>query len=1841
MTKPMNEVKIDNVKGAGSVPYNQEVDYFGLRVTMKPSTFLSLAAPLNEKDNSEMEEYIRSGGAIGAPFLDIAIPKEWDDGDFTAVAKIQGHEGRHRMRAIMAVEGDNPIEVHLFPKYYRARDLTPEFVKHINAGLYAEKSSRMVRGPLFNAGVVAESDTIKLTPPDTKVTDFINAVYTKYPQTFQNNHVMPLGGTGDDQQFAMFELTPSFSRRGAVEVKWIQAYPLRQGVGGRAMQELQALAKDAGIALTLFPWDKGVVSQAKLTKFYKGQGFKPTVKGAKNMAWTPESLDEAFDQPYAMTWEKSEADDSMDALARLPDGSNLSIMFNMEYDEEGEEVIQVEFHRNNSQEVTGDGDAQRVFATVLAAIQQYIKVHNPKRLTFSASKEVEPDQNSESRAKLYDRLVIRYARTWGYRPLRADTGSIVRYELSRIKPGVVEGLTEARNSLFAFVKQHFPSWPDYVLKDFLYAQAKGIRDQAELDDFLKRNKQDFGNCKWTLTKLPITFDIFTPKTQRMLASREGGSSNPFQVPRDAERHAQQSQMIQQKGVSAEPIIVAKLSNGYDLIEGWHRTIQHLKTFPEGYTGPAWICTGATYTSESVEQGVAEGLDEAVGTDTEREVAQAIYMEGRCGVLAIAINQANPERYKLGYIYEYNVPGTEDMYLDPDDFDALDPEQQQQIKLETQSWALVHAYVVDQQTKEYIDARGRHSKVPDLNYELNLTRKNVFPATSRDIVNITADMNWNDATEEWDIVKGLAAWNQLGLDRDIPKALDYAVKYLNIDLSKGSQSTPKKSVWMNPGDPLPPSSSTGTWVILGPYKNVLYRFSASTEQRASAIKDQWCKENNIDPDSNRFCRLKYDGNVRLGQPINKQGVAEGKVKLYTDPGYFGAEVDDAGFDSLPVVNISADRLVGFEPDSKMNQPKSQANVKKIVAGLKKGDKLPPLLVRKYKNGYQVLDGHHRFWAYKLLGTTSIPVRIVADKDIEEIKKQGVAEAETGTAHADQIEKEFTALGYKLIGSGADSTVWAKNKGHIIKILMPEAGGQAEQVFTKFYEFCLAHQDLECLPVINEHNKISVLDREYTQIDMERLSHIKKNSFNEGVVWFFSDFVAGGESWGAVDHALGLSDTWTEYNPRQAANLAKYWQDMTFTDDNSKYKELHTLYGVMQILYKAGRINKFGWDLHTDNVMQRKNGQLVIIDPWFADSALTESVQLPEARTNPEQNTRPASGMKELQAVAKTLGDIKNWAISMTAEPKLGINPQVGISEDTPKGIYFYPLDYALGLIQRRQPLPWGNNLPYIQLFQYDRSGEMTKETQVDSDKLKQALRLYCSEEVIQSAIDEPEYDGTPYWFIYDCLSRLGKSDETNIVRWNKVLRDLGFTSVYDDGHGWIAYNEPTQGVVLDPRVIKQLRTIDNKKESGVITPALIEQTLFDNLDVELAGSRAWQAWDPDGSKLRQHCKEWAKSADFKPWLGKDASAVWDETQKLVGLIGYYRRTVGREINNQAWEWYRAQQAQKTESIAEGGWASAATQNTVITPAIIVEVVAGLNEFAKEYNTWQAQSELGLEIRMGKPKGSGTYYERDLKQDPTREYGDIDIECFIHSRPGASSAQLITQYKNAIAEFTRHNRDFASDNGTNIIMTTSAGPAQVDLIYTFNEHADWSRALSPEYRVKGVISTSLTSALAEVLNFSFSSQGVQVKTRAGRPVSFRQSKDTELTTVTTNPDSWARDMFQYYYTLANGQPYADRLLDLDQHPGLKDEQRLADIVHSIRSLATELERNNLLGNGALDHVADAQTLLTQVSKIYAQKLEAVISSSKFDKAATPAAEEKAKKTKLMLAKYRNEVTKLLLN
>ena len=139
-------VKIDNKDGWGAVPWNQEVDYRGLRVKMKPSVFINLAASRNgEPPVPKVVDYVKSGGAIGAPFLQIFV--EEDD---SQIPEVRGHEGRSRMAAILEVHGDVPVEVHLFfqGKVNRNRHITPEFVEKIQRYLISE-NDKMVRGPLF------------------------------------------------------------------------------------------------------------------------------------------------------------------------------------------------------------------------------------------------------------------------------------------------------------------------------------------------------------------------------------------------------------------------------------------------------------------------------------------------------------------------------------------------------------------------------------------------------------------------------------------------------------------------------------------------------------------------------------------------------------------------------------------------------------------------------------------------------------------------------------------------------------------------------------------------------------------------------------------------------------------------------------------------------------------------------------------------------------------------------------------------------------------------------------------------------------------------------------------------------------------------------------------------------------------------------------------------------------------------------------------------------------------------------------------------------------------------------------------------------------------------------------------------------------------------------------------------------------------------------------------------------------------------------------------------------------------------------------------------------------
>ena len=184
------------------------------------------------------------------------------------------------------------------------------------------------------------------------------------------------------------------------------------------------------------------------------------------------------------------------------------------------------------------------------------------------------------------------------------------------------------------------------------------------------------------------------------------------------------------------------------------------------------------------EGGGDGGGEGLNEDDVRAEAQAAYMQGQCMILAIAINQLNPKRYPIGYIWEYNMSaGAPDMEMDDDEWEYLSPEEQEEISKDISRHSVVHAYVQDQETNEYIDARGRHRTLPNLWGSLGVTRFDEFPGTARELIDITAHGDWDEASEQVSFKRGRPAFDSLAGPAGVKRAQDYAVKYLGVEGSK--------------------------------------------------------------------------------------------------------------------------------------------------------------------------------------------------------------------------------------------------------------------------------------------------------------------------------------------------------------------------------------------------------------------------------------------------------------------------------------------------------------------------------------------------------------------------------------------------------------------------------------------------------------------------------------------------------------------------------------------------------------------------------------------------------------------------------------------------------------------------------------------------------------------------------------------------------------------------------------------------------------------------------------------------------------------------------------------------
>lgn len=141
------------------------------------------------------------------------------------------------------------------------------------------------------------------------------------------------------------------------------------------------------------------------------------------------NVNETFEQGYPLEWEESDFGD-YDAIAKLPDGTNLSILFSQEGSSNNESKWVVSFYRDNSTDITGQGDALKIFATVLDALEEFTYREDPDTIMFHA---VKADDPKGSRAKLYDRMVKRYASHAGYNVQQQVDSEGAGYYLQKTK----------------------------------------------------------------------------------------------------------------------------------------------------------------------------------------------------------------------------------------------------------------------------------------------------------------------------------------------------------------------------------------------------------------------------------------------------------------------------------------------------------------------------------------------------------------------------------------------------------------------------------------------------------------------------------------------------------------------------------------------------------------------------------------------------------------------------------------------------------------------------------------------------------------------------------------------------------------------------------------------------------------------------------------------------------------------------------------------------------------------------------------------------------------------------------------------------------------------------------------------------------------------------------------------------------------------------------------------------------------------------------------------------------------------------------------------------------------
>lgn len=210
---------------------------------------------------------------------------------------------------------------------------------------------------------------------------------------------------------------------------------------------------------------------------------------------------------------------------------------------------------------------------------------------------------------------------------------------------------------------------------------------------------------------------------------------------------------------------------------------------------------------------------------------------------------------------------------------------------------------------------------------------------------------------------------------------------------------------------------------------------------------------------------------------------------------------------------------------------------------------------------------------------------------------------------------------------------------------------------------------------------------------------------------------------------------------------------------------------------------------------------------------------EARKNPELSldTRSPTEQQALKYINQLpTSELSTYGVRVGEHPMLTINPHY--QDSAPAGIYYFPAAYFAKEIvkapdDREAGFYLGDSSFYvIHVFKFDPTNILVINDVTEEDYSRAVLwfKEHYSQYLNGSNKKEFQHPGQRLlWMFKNVAARM--TDSHSQMLCNKLIRKYGYTGVFDRGEGLIHGSEPTQGVIVDPTIIKSVKLFKKNSE----------------------------------------------------------------------------------------------------------------------------------------------------------------------------------------------------------------------------------------------------------------------------------------------------------------------------------------------------------------------------------------------------------------------------------------------